>query len=146
MPAPKEIHAERFSISLEPDLLEAFDAFRAQRGYATRSEAVRDLIREALVQRAWEQPDTEVVGTLTLVYDHDATDVSNALTNLQHHHHSAVVCTTHVHLDERDCLEVTVLRGSSAEVRRLADHLLAHKGVVHGRLVTTAARGGLPAR
>lgn len=139
MPAPKTTHVERFSVSLEPDLLAAFDAFRDERGYTTRSEAIRDLIRDRLVQRAAADPDAEAVGTLTLVYDHEATDLSHDLNDLQHHHHDTVVCTTHVHLNAHDCLEVTVLRGRVREVEALADHLLAHKGVKHGKLVVTAA-------
>lgn len=142
----KSRHVERCSVSLEPELLDAFDAFLEQRGYKTRSEAIRDLIRDRLVLQAWQEPDTEVVGTLTVVYDHNASDVSHALTDLQHSHHEAVICTTHVHLNPHDCLEVTVLRGKSAEVRRLADHLLAHKGVKHGKLVCTAARADMAAR
>jgi len=137
VPAAKETHVERFSISLEPHLLEAFDAFRESQGYSNRSEAIRDLIRDRLVQRAWEEPDTEVVGTLTLVFDHDASDLSRSLTDFQHRHNDSIICTTHVHLNEHDCLEVTVLRGRSRDVRHLANHLLAHKGVKHGKLVCT---------
>jgi CopG family nickel-responsive transcriptional regulator len=131
-------YVQRCSLSLEPDLLRAFDSYSEERGYATRSEAIRDLIRDRLVARAWETPGATVVGTLTLVYDHHATDVSQALTTMQHDHHDAVICTTHVHLNEHDCLEVTVLRGKGAEVQSLANRLLAFKGVKHGRLVCTA--------
>lgn len=144
MPASKPIHAKRFSVSLESDLFAAFEEYRVERGYATRSEAIRDLIRDGLVQRTAADPDAAAVGTLTLVYDHDAADLTHDLNDLQHHHHDNVICTTHVHLNAHECLEVTVLRGRVREVERLANHLLAHKGVKHGKLVVTSASANGP--
>lgn len=130
---------QRFGVSLDPELLASFDAYCERHHYATRSEAIRDLIRERLVRETWSRSDAEVVGTLTLVYDHAAHDLSHELNDIQHRHHDQVVCTTHVHLNASDCLEVTVLRGASREVEDLASHLLAQKGVKHGQLVCTAA-------
>lgn len=129
---------ERIGVSIEQDLLERFDARIAQRGYKTRSEAVRDLVRQELVSHSWEQPDTEVFGTVTILYDHHANGLAEALADLQHCHHTAVVCTTHVHVDAHNCLEVIIVKGASAKVRRIADALIATKGVKHGQLVCSA--------
>lgn len=129
----------RIGVSLEPELLDAFDAYIACRHYPTRSEAVRDLIRERLVRDTWSEPDADVIGTVTLVYDHHAHNLTNELNVIQHEHHSAVVCTTHVHLNAHDCLEVTILRGKSKDVEDLANRLIARRGVKHGQLVCTVA-------
>lgn len=133
---------QRFGVSLEKDLLEAFDSYRDAHHYATRSEAIRDLIRERLVRERWSRDEDEVVGTLTLVYDHHAHDLSHELNDIQHRSHAHIVCTTHVHLNAHDCLEVTVLRGTGRQVEDLASRLLAMKGVQHGELVCTSARAG----
>jgi CopG family nickel-responsive transcriptional regulator len=127
----------RFGISIEQPLLDRFDDLIARKGYVNRSEAIRDLIRNALVEDAWQQGDGPTVGTVTLVYDHHTRDLSDKLTEHQHSHHDAIVSALHVHLDAHHCLEVVVVRGEARDVRRLADELIGTKGVKHGKLVTT---------
>jgi CopG family nickel-responsive transcriptional regulator len=131
----------RISISLESALLEAFDRHIGAKSYATRSEAIRDLIRDRLVREEAESASGEQVAIVTLVYDHHARELANRLIDKQHHHHDLVVSSLHVHLGERHCLEVTVLRGEAAKVRHLGDELLATKGVLHGELLLTSGEG-----
>src|SRR5258708_627270 len=131
----------RISISLESALLKAFDRWIDQKGYATRSEATRDLIRDRLIREESEKADGEQVAVLTLVYDHHAREMAARLIDKQHHHHNLVVSSLHVHLGERHCLEVSVLRGPGAEVRHLGDELLATKGVLHGEITFTSGEG-----
>jgi CopG family nickel-responsive transcriptional regulator len=128
---------ERFGVSIDEELLTQFDALIAGRGYPSRSEALRDLVRQELVRAEWADPAAEVVGTLTVVYEHHEHDLSGTLTDLQHAHHNAIICSTHVHLDAHNCLEVIVLRGPSAQVKTIADTLLSTRGVKHGQLVCT---------
>ncbi len=131
----------RISISLESALLKAFDRWIDQKGYATRSEATRDLIRERLIREESERAEGEQVAVLTMVYDHHARELASRLIDKQHHHHDLVVSSLHVHLGERHCLEVSVLRGPGAEVRHLGDELLATKGVLHGEITFTSGEG-----
>ncbi len=133
----------RISISLESALLDAFDRRNDARGYATRSEAIRDLIRDRLLRERGEQGGGEQVAVVTLVYDHHARELAARLIDKQHHHHDLVVSSLHVHLGERHCLEVSVLRGASAEVRHLGEELLATKGVLHGEITFTGGEGEL---
>lgn len=128
----------RIGVAIDEDLLKKFDALNARRGYANRSEAFRDLIRDALIEDKAAAPDSEVVGTLTLVYDHHVRLLQERLTHMQHEHHTEIISTLHVHLDDHNCLEVLVLRGKSSRVRSIADRLIATKGVQHGRLTLTA--------
>jgi CopG family transcriptional regulator, nickel-responsive regulator len=131
----------RISISLENALLDAFDRRNDAKGYATRSEAIRDLIRDRLVKEQAERVEGEQVAVLTLIYDHHARELAARLIDKQHHHHDLVVSSLHVHLGERHCLEVSVLRGPAAEIRHLGDELLATKGVLHGELTFTSGEG-----
>ena len=108
----------RIGVAIDSDLLSQFDALLQQRGYTNRSEAFRDLIRDELVEKAWESPDSQVVGTVTLVYDHHVRMLNEKLTSIQHDHHHSILSTLHVHLDHDNCLEVLVVRGKSAAVRR----------------------------
>lgn len=133
----------RFSISSEGALLARFDTLIARKGYGNRSEAIRDLIRNALVEEVLANESAEAVGTVTLMYDHHVAELSNTLTDHQHHHHRTIVSTLHIHLDDHDCLEVVVLRGRAGEIRALADSLISTKGVKHGRFVATAATSAL---
>jgi CopG family nickel-responsive transcriptional regulator len=131
----------RISISLENALLEAFDGSIAARGYPTRSEAIRDLIRDHLIReesRGEKGGTTEQVAVVTLVYDHHARELAARLIDKQHHHHDLVVSSLHVHLGERHCLEVSVLRGPSAKVRHLGEELLSVRGVLHGEIAFTS--------
>ena len=127
----------RFGISMEQDLLSKFDRLIKQKGYGNRSEAVRDLVREHLVEKEWETSKGEVVGTVTLVFDHHVHDLGDKLTDLQHDFHQNIVSTTHIHLDSHNCLEVLIVRGKSQDVKSIADRLISTKGVKHGKLVTT---------
>lgn len=122
----------RFGVSLDEDLLEPFDALCARKGYANRSEAIRDLIRRALVEDDWRKPQGMEAGTLTLVYDHHKNDLSRRLTRMQHDEHDIIVAALHVHLDHDNCLEVLILKGAPDRMRQLADRLIACKGVKHG--------------
>ena len=128
---------ERFGVSMPPQLSEAFDRVIRRKGYTNRSEAIRDIIRRYLVEEEWSAQDEEVVGTVTLVYNHHTNDLDDALTDLQHQHHETVLCSQHVHLDSHNCLETIVLRGDSNEVRSIADTLIGTRGVKHGKLVCT---------
>lgn len=128
----------RFSVAMPEELLMSFDAFVARRGLAkNRSEVVRDLVRDALIQDDAGMPGTEVMGTLTIVFNHHASDVQEKLHSIQHHHVGMIVSTTHVHLDEDNCLEVIILRGETTDVHHIADQILGTKGVKNGGLVIT---------
>ncbi len=128
---------ERIGISLEDDLLARFDRLIADKGYATRSEAVRDLIRDALVQREWSRAGgrEEKVAVVALVYDHDSSSLAQKLAHIQHENHRAVVSALHVHLDPHNCLEVLVLRGRAAEVVHMGEGLVSTKGVKYGKVM-----------
>lgn len=127
----------RFGVSMDDRLLANFDKLIEGKGYSNRSEAVRDLIRNALVEEQWSNADEEAVGTVSLVYDHHTRELSDKLTEHQHSHHREIVSALHVHLDAHHCLEVVVLKGKAGEIRHLAEELIGTKGVKHGRLMTT---------
>jgi len=129
----------RFGVSVEEELLQSFDQLIAGQGYVNRSEALRDLMRDALVKSRLEgSPENdEVLGSLTLVYDHHASELNDKMNELQHDHHNLVVSVLHVHVNHDDCMEVIVLRGAIREIRALSDGLLSLKGVKHGRLFVT---------
>ncbi|CAK7065109.1 MAG: Nickel-responsive regulator [Desulfovibrio sp.] len=133
----------RFGVSMEAGLLNEFDGFCRARGYDTRSEALRDLIRDALVAELAAQEDALVAGTLTLVYDHHKSDLTQRLTEAQHDSHDLIIATLHVHLDHYNCLEVLALRGENKAVKTFADKVLAVKGVKHGKFVLTGTGSGL---
>ncbi|MCP5118669.1 MAG: nickel-responsive transcriptional regulator NikR [bacterium] len=129
----------RIGVAIDSDLLDRFDHLIGKRGYTNRSEAFRDLIRDELVEQSWETPARKVVGTVTLVYNHHVRLLSEKLTEIQHDHHQQVLSTLHVHLDHDNCLEVLVVKGKAAAVRKIADALISTKGVKHGRLTITTA-------
>ena len=133
----------RIGVAIDSELLEKFDKLIAGRGYTNRSEAFRDLIREELIEQTWTSPESNVVGTVTLVYDHHVRLLSEKLTDLQHEAFHQILSTLHVHLDHDHCLEVLVVRGKAAAVKRVADALIATKGVKHGRLTITTSGAGL---
>jgi len=127
----------RTGVSLEQELLEKFDKLIERRGYGNRSEAIRDLIREALVSE--EIGDNKpVVATLSMIYDHQKPELERKLTSVQHEHHGSVLASTHVHLDSDHCLEVVIMKGKAGDVKHLADHMLSMRGVMHGKLVMTS--------
>ncbi len=132
----------RTGVSIEGDLLEAFDKVIAKRGYNNRSEALRDLIRDMLVVED-VSGNKPVVATLSMVYDHHKPELSHKLNEAQHHHHENVMAATHVHLDEHNCFEVVIMKGPASEVKHLADHMLSMRGVKHGKLVMTSTGKGL---
>ncbi len=127
----------RFGISLESDLLARFDQLIENKGYANRSEAVRDLIRDALVRHEWEEGDEEKVGTITLIFDHHRHEVTEKLRQVQHEHHDQIISTMHIHLDHDNCLEILAVKGNPRSVQKLADALIGMKGVKHGKMIAT---------
>lgn len=129
----------RFGISIDGDLLDSFDRLIEQKKYMNRSEAIRDLIRSALVETKWEVGDEEIVGTITIVYNHHVRDLSDKLMEQQHAYHQQIISALHVHLDAHNCLEVLVVRGKAREVKAIADELIGVKGVKHGKLVMTTS-------
>lgn len=126
----------RFGVSLDHHLLDDFDRHIARKRYATRSEALRDLIRDNLVGQEWDE-NRVTVGTITFVYDHHVRDLTRKLTDLQHRHQKLILSGMHVHLDHDHCLEVLVLKGRGAEIRKVSDALVSVKGVKHGKLTMT---------
>ncbi len=128
----------RFGISMQQELLERFDRLIEGKGYSNRSEAIRDLIRDYLVNQDWQLEEEEVAGTITLIYDHHVGGLTKVLNRLQHDQHHLFLSTMHVHLDEDNCLETIVVRGKAAEVKRVADRLISVRGVKHGKLTITS--------
>ncbi|MCW5712995.1 MAG: nickel-responsive transcriptional regulator NikR [Bauldia sp.] len=124
---------QRVTISIDDDLLSELDAFAGERGYASRSEALRDVVRDFLASRAADS-DERCVATVSYVYDHERRDLSRRLAQLHHDHHHLSLATLHVHLDHHDCLEIGVLRGKASDVRALANAVTSQTGVRHGRL------------
>ncbi|MDI9456481.1 MAG: nickel-responsive transcriptional regulator NikR [Dethiobacteria bacterium] len=128
----------RFGVSIDQELLEAFDRKIVMKGYANRSEAIRDLIRNELVETEWSDDDEEVAGTITLVYDHHVRGLNDLLLELQHRYVDLIVSTMHVHLAHDRCLEVLLIKGPAGEAKEVANRLLAVRGVIHGRLTATS--------
>lgn len=124
----------RFGVSLDSDLLEKFDKLCEKRRYKTRSEAIRDLIRKDLVQEEWADQEQEVTGTLTLVYDHHHSDLSQRMTEIQHQALNIVITSLHVHIDAHNCMEVLILRGQVKEIRNFGRGLISTRGIKHGNL------------
>jgi CopG family nickel-responsive transcriptional regulator len=136
------VELSRTGISLEQELLTGFDKLIARRGYKNRSEALRDLIREALLAESIDS-NKPVVGTLTLIYNHHVPNLSHKLTEMQHHGGTMVLAATHVHLDDHYCLEVIIMKGRSKEIQEMADQMLATRGVELGKLVLTNSGAAL---
>jgi CopG family nickel-responsive transcriptional regulator len=122
----------RFGVSIEPELLEKFDGLVRARGYENRSKAVRDLIRRDISDLKLGKGTGQVVGTITMIYDHEVGEVTDKLLHSQHHHHNIIASTAHMHLDETNCLEVLMVKGKAREVEDFASSLIATKGVKHG--------------
>ncbi|MDH5173895.1 MAG: nickel-responsive transcriptional regulator NikR [Elusimicrobiota bacterium] len=129
----------RFGVSLEKELLAKFDKHIKDKNYPTRSKAIGDLIRENLVKKEWKE-GKEVVGAITLVYNHHRRELVNRLTDVEHDFHQLIVSSQHIHLDEDNCLEIVVVKGKPEEVEELAANLKSTKGVKHGSL-TMATTG-----
>jgi len=127
----------RFGVSIEPDLLKKFDKIIKMEGYTNRSEAIRDLARKNLIREENRNPDAELIGTLTMIYDHHIGNLTNKLLDLQHNHTKEILSTTHIHIDHDNCLEVLVLKGKTGKIQKLADNIKSLKGIKHGELVIT---------
>lgn len=123
----------RFGVSLDKSLLDKFDLYIRERNYSNRSEAFRDLIRQELIKKEWNEGD-DVAGAITLIYDHHRRDLLNKITDLQHDFQKVIISTQHIHLDHDNCLEIVAVRGKPTDVIRLADMLKSIKGVKHGTL------------
>jgi CopG family nickel-responsive transcriptional regulator len=129
----------RIGVSISSKLLGDFDRLIEEMGYQNRSEALRDLIRERMVQREWEGGDKETVGVVSLVYDHHKREIADQLVDFQHHHTESIVASLHVHLDQQNCLEVLIVRGVGRQIKVIADKLIGTKGVKHGKLLMATA-------
>lgn len=127
----------RFGVAMEKPLLEKFDRLIQKKGYKNRSEALRDLARNNLVEEEWKIGDKETVGTITIVYSHHVHELSDILTDLQHDYYAEIISCMHVHLDAHNCLEVLAVKGKVEKIKKIADKLIATKGVKHGELVMT---------
>jgi CopG family nickel-responsive transcriptional regulator len=123
----------RFGVSLDKSLLDKFDRYIRERNYSNRSEAFRDLIRQELIKKEWNEGD-DVAGAITLIYDHHRRDLLNKITDLQHDFQKVIISTQHIHLDHDNCLEIVAVRGNPGDVIKLADMLKSIKGVKHGTL------------
>lgn len=127
----------RFSVSIDEELICAFDSLSHEMGYTNRSEAIRDAMRQRMIRREWESDD-EVAGVITLLYDHHRTGLSEALMEIQHHALDVVISTTHVHVDADNCLELIAVKGEAHTIEHLADRMISLKGVKHGELTGTS--------
>lgn len=125
----------RFSISISPELLRRFDQAIKEKSYKNRSKAIRDLIVNFIVEREWEKSDREVMGSLTVLYDHEARGLLEKLIEIQHERRRNIISTMHMHIDEQNCMEILAVKGYPKEIREVADKILSCKGVKHGRLV-----------
>jgi CopG family nickel-responsive transcriptional regulator len=127
----------RFGVSMDSKLLKQFDRYITEKGYENRSEAIRDLIRNNLVDMEWKVGTSESVGTITIIYNHHKRELTDTLTSIQHRYHTSMISTMHVHLDSHNCLEVMVVKGKAKEITDIANRLIGTKGVIHGKLTTT---------
>jgi CopG family nickel-responsive transcriptional regulator len=128
---------KRFSISLDEDLLGLFDKLIGEKGYTNRSEAIRDLIREHMIEEEWTDEEVDTAGVVILVYDHHQMELAQKLADHQHRDYDSVVSTLHIHQDEHNCLEVIVLRGRAGKIKDIANSLISMRGVKHGRFIET---------
>lgn len=132
-----ESDLQRFGVSIDSKLLEEYDQLIGSKGYTNRSEAIRDLIRDYLIEEQWSSGGAVVVGTVTLVFNHHLRELTDRLTDLQHEYHDRIVSVLHVHLDAHNCLEVMVIKGKPSEIQTIAGRLSSNKGVKHCKLVFT---------
>ena len=142
--AMKKETVSRFSMSLPPSLLRQLDGMSREKGYDNRSLAIADMIRNQIVEHRQKFGTEDIAGTITLVYDHHKPHLQATLTGIQHDHHDVILSTVHVHLDHHNCLEVLLVRGQAALIRRIADALISAKGVKHGKLTVTTTGRDLP--
>jgi CopG family nickel-responsive transcriptional regulator len=128
-------YVTRIGVSVEPDLLTSFDELIERKGYATRSEAIRDLIKGMLIEESLKDDQAHTVGTITLVYDHTKGGVNEGLMDVQHKHHHVISSSVHIHLDTEKCLEVLIVHGSMKEVSDLTQAITRIKGITQGKPV-----------
>lgn len=134
----------RFGVSIPKELLKAFDDYIDKKHYANRSEAIRDLIRQKLVEEEWKESKEEVVGVITFLYDHHKRELTDRLIELQHDHYDKIITAQHLHVDHERCLEVVLVRGKANEIKELADKIQALKGVLHVNLALTTLGKSIP--
>jgi CopG family nickel-responsive transcriptional regulator len=127
----------RFGVSMDSELLAGFDYLIERKGYTNRSEAIRDLIRKNLVEEEWEIGSEETLGTITIVYSHHTREISDVLNHMQHQYYMSIISSTHIHVDEHNCLEVLIVRGKGVDIKEISDRLIGTRGVKHGRLSLT---------
>ncbi|MFW6128702.1 MAG: nickel-responsive transcriptional regulator NikR [Candidatus Aminicenantaceae bacterium] len=126
----------RFGVSMDSNLLKKFDELIMKSGYKNRSEALRDLMRESLVDQEWKE-DKEIVGILGIVYNHETHDLTETINHIQHQYIQEILSSTHIHLDHHNCLEVIILKGKSSTIKSISDKMLSIKNVKHGQLIST---------
>lgn len=129
----------RFGVSIEKDLLKKLSAYMKKKGYKNRSEAIRDMIRDKLVEEEWSGGKGAAFGTVSLVYSHESRELANRLVKAQHRKLGHIVASLHVHIDHHNCMEVLVLKGKAREIQQLGDMLLSTRGVKHGKMTFTTA-------
>ncbi len=128
----------RFGVSIDEKLLDRFDNLISEKGYVNRSEAIRDLIRTMLDDDDTSDPESMAMGTLTMIYSHEVREISDKLNDIQHNFFGKVITTTHIHLDEHNCLEVLILKGKTRDLKEIANRISSIKTVKVGELVLTA--------
>lgn len=129
----------RFGVAMDELLLSRFDSLIVKKGYVNRSEAIRDLIRNNIIEEEWSCGNKQTVGTVTIVYNHHAKELADTLTGIQHKYHSQIISCMHVHLDAHNCLEVLAVKGEPEKIKKISDALISVKGVKHGKLVMTSS-------
>ncbi|AIH03898.1 nickel-responsive transcriptional regulator NikR [Thermodesulfobacterium commune] len=134
----------RFGISIPKELLKAFDDYIERKHYANRSEAIRDLIRQKLVEEEWKESKEEVVGVITYLYDHHKRELTDKLVDIQHEYYEKIITTQHLHVDHHRCLEIILVRGKANEIKDLADKIQSQKGVLHLNLALTTLGKSIP--
>ncbi len=134
----------RFGVSIPKELLKAFDEYIERKHYANRSEAIRDLIRQKLVEEEWKESKEEVVGVITYIYEHHKRELVDKLIEIQHIHYNKIITTQHIHIDHDRCLEAILVKGKANEIKELADKIQAQKGVLHLNLALTTLGKSIP--
>ncbi|MBA2862972.1 nickel-responsive transcriptional regulator NikR [Methanococcus maripaludis] len=139
------VDMDRISISLPTNLLAEFDEIIEERGYASRSEAIRDSIRDYLIKHKWiHSLEGHRAGTISIIYDHHSTDVMEKLTTIQHDYEKLIVATIHMHLDHDHCMEVVLVKGDASDIKDLTDKLTSQKGVKQVKLTVMVPGGNIP--
>ena len=133
----------RFGVSMSPALFEKFNNIIREKGYASRSEAIRDLIRDLIVQEEWKESEKEAIASLTIVYNHAVRGINDKLIEIQHRYHDNIISSMHVHIDEHNCMEILVIKGKTKQIKKISDILISSRGVKHGKLVMTSLTDNL---